>query len=71
MSQLPAGAGHSSGPDLVGRKVKRWVCMGGNFAGSPPRDDLKLGNVTGDTKVVLRMKGGEVKSVDAMFGFSF
>jgi hypothetical protein len=33
--------------------------------------DLKLGSVTGDTKVVVRLKGGEVKSVDAMFGFSF
>jgi inosine-uridine preferring nucleoside hydrolase len=43
--QLPAGAGHSSGPDIIGRKVKRLVCMGGNFLGSPPKDDLKLGNV--------------------------
>jgi hypothetical protein len=33
--------------------------------------DLKLGSVTGDTKVVVRLQGGEVKSVDAMFGFSF
>jgi hypothetical protein len=33
--------------------------------------DLKLGAVTGDTKVVVRLQGGEVRSVDAMFGFSF
>ncbi|MGV3660559.1 MAG: DUF4185 domain-containing protein [Prosthecobacter sp.] len=33
------------GTDLIQRKVARWVCMGGNFIGSPPRDDLKLGNV--------------------------
>lgn len=33
------------GPDLVKRKVKTWVCMGGNFVGSPAHDDLKLGNV--------------------------
>ena len=33
------------GPDLVRRKVKLFVCMGGNFVGSPARDDLKLGNV--------------------------
>jgi len=33
------------GPDLVKRKVRVWVCMGGNFVGHPPKDDLKLGNV--------------------------
>lgn len=33
------------GPELVRRKVKTYVCMGGNFVGSPARDDLKLGNV--------------------------
>ena len=33
------------GTDLVRRKVLRWVCMGGNFIGKPPEDDLKLGNV--------------------------
>jgi hypothetical protein len=33
--------------------------------------DLKLGKATGDSKVVVKLKGGEVKSVDAMFGFSF
>ncbi len=33
------------GPDLVRRKVKEWVCMGGNFIGKPAKDDLKLGNV--------------------------
>ncbi len=43
--QLPASDGHLSGPDLVRRKVKTWVCMGGNFIGLPPKDDLKLGNV--------------------------
>ncbi len=43
--RLPAGDGHVSGMDLIRQKVKSWVCMGGNFVGSPPRDDLKLGNV--------------------------
>lgn len=43
--QLPADGAHPGGVDLVKAKVKRWVCMGGNFVGSPPRDDLKLGNV--------------------------
>jgi len=33
------------GPDLVRRKVRLWACMGGNFIGNPPKDDLKLGNV--------------------------
>jgi len=33
--------------------------------------DLKLGSATADSKVVVRLKGGEVRSVDAMFGFSF
>ncbi|NLF33072.1 MAG: hypothetical protein GX591_19580 [Planctomycetes bacterium] len=32
------------GIELVRRKVSRWVCMGGNFIGSPARDDLTLGN---------------------------
>lgn len=41
----PASEGKKSGPDLVRAKVLRWVCMGGNFIGSPPQDDLKLGNV--------------------------
>jgi hypothetical protein len=43
--QLPATKGHLSGMELVKRKVKMWVCMGGNFIGYPPKDDLKLGNV--------------------------
>ena len=43
--QLPAGEDHVSGIDLVKQKVKVWICMGGNFLGSPPHDDLKLGNV--------------------------
>lgn len=43
--QLPAEEGHASGLELTRRKVKTWVCMGGNFIGSPARDDLKLGNV--------------------------
>jgi hypothetical protein len=42
---LPAEGGDPSGIDLVRRKVRVWVCMGGNFVGDPPRDDLKLGNV--------------------------
>jgi inosine-uridine nucleoside N-ribohydrolase len=43
--QLPADSGHVSGLELARKKVKTWVCMGGNFIGSPARDDLKLGNV--------------------------
>lgn len=43
--QLPAEEGHLSGMELVKRKVRMWVCMGGNFIGYPPKDDLKLGNV--------------------------
>jgi inosine-uridine nucleoside N-ribohydrolase len=33
------------GLDLARAKVTRWVCMGGNFIGDPPKDDLSLGNV--------------------------
>lgn len=43
--QLPAEPGHASGAELARTKVKTWVCMGGNFFGDPPGDDLKLGNV--------------------------
>lgn len=41
---LPADRTHPSGLDLVNRKVRYMACMGGNFVGSPARDDLKLGN---------------------------
>jgi inosine-uridine nucleoside N-ribohydrolase len=43
--QLPEDGTHPSGADLIKRKVKTWICMGGNFVGNPPTDDLKLGNV--------------------------
>jgi inosine-uridine nucleoside N-ribohydrolase len=43
--QLQADGEHPSGLDLIKAKVKTWVCMGGNFIGDPPRDDLALGNV--------------------------
>lgn len=43
--QLSAADGHLSGLELVRKKVKTWVCMGGNFIGTPAKDDLKLGNV--------------------------
>lgn len=43
--QLPAADGHASGIELIKTKVAKWVCMGGNFIGSPAKDDLKLGNV--------------------------
>lgn len=43
--KLPAEDGRLSGMELVKRKVKSWVCMGGNFIGDPPKDDLKLSNV--------------------------
>jgi inosine-uridine nucleoside N-ribohydrolase len=42
---LPSADGHASGLDLIKKKVQKWVCMGGNFIGNPPVDDLKLGNV--------------------------
>jgi hypothetical protein len=37
----PAEGDLPSGRELVERKVKLWVCMGGNFFGRPARDDLK------------------------------
>jgi hypothetical protein len=43
--QLPASDGHPSGLALIQTKVAKWACMGGNFIGHPPKDDLKLGNV--------------------------
>jgi inosine-uridine nucleoside N-ribohydrolase len=42
--RVPAEGERPSGVDLVKRKVKLWVCMGGNFIGKPAKDDLKLGN---------------------------
>lgn len=42
--KLPAEGKLPSGVDIVKRKVRQWVCMGGNFIGHPARDDLKLGN---------------------------
>lgn len=43
--ELPAENGKPSGKELVQRKVTKYVCMGGNFVGSPPKDDLTLDNV--------------------------
>lgn len=43
--QLPAEENRMSGIELVKRKVKTWVCMGGNFIGDPPKDNLELSNV--------------------------
>ncbi|MEZ0263647.1 MAG: nucleoside hydrolase [Phycisphaerae bacterium] len=40
----PAQGDRPSGLDLAKQKVKVWVCMGGNFVGDPPKDDLKLTN---------------------------
>ena len=42
--RLPAAGDRPSGMTLVRQKVKRWVCMGGNFVGRPAADDLALGN---------------------------
>ncbi|MCX6856633.1 MAG: nucleoside hydrolase [Verrucomicrobia bacterium] len=42
---LPATDQHASGIDIVRAKVSQYVCMGGNFIGYPPKDDLALGNV--------------------------
>jgi len=33
------------GTELARAKVAKWICMGGNFIGDPPMDDLALGNV--------------------------
>jgi hypothetical protein len=43
--RLPANDASPCGRDLIEQKVATWVCMGGNFLGNPPQDDLKLGNV--------------------------
>ena len=45
LMQIPTSEGHLSGIDLIQAKVKKWVCMGGNFIGQPAVDDLKLDNV--------------------------
>ena len=45
LMEAPAEGSRPSGLDLIQRKVKSYVCMGGNFIGKPPKDDLKLGNV--------------------------
>lgn len=45
LMEVPAQGDRPSGLDLIRRKVKTYVCMGGNFIGSPAKDDLKLGNV--------------------------
>lgn len=45
LMQLPASEGRVSGVELIRAKVKKWVCMGGNFMGSPPVDNLKFDNV--------------------------
>lgn len=42
--KLPASGNQPSGLDLIRKKVKLWVCMGGNFVGKPAVDDLKLTN---------------------------
>jgi hypothetical protein len=42
--KLAASNKGPSGVELVKSKVKKWVCMGGNFIGHPAKDDLKLGN---------------------------
>ncbi|MSR30525.1 MAG: hypothetical protein EXR99_03370 [Gemmataceae bacterium] len=53
--QLKATAEEPSEIDLVKRKVKLRVCMGGNFIGRPAVDDLKLGNnnITYDNRAAL------------------
>ena len=42
--RVPAEGERLSGAELVQRKVKQWVCMGGNFLGNPVHDDLSKGN---------------------------
>jgi len=43
--RLPAEGELPSGLEIASQKIRLWVCMGGNFVGDPPKDDLKLGNV--------------------------
>jgi hypothetical protein len=50
------------GPELA-RRARLWVCMGGNFVGRPPKDDLKLGNVNFTTE-----KDGALHAVRAWPG---
>ncbi|CAN5575070.1 hypothetical protein BH10PLA1_BH10PLA1_15740 [soil metagenome] len=45
LMKSPASENQPAGIDLVKSKVRLWACMGGNFIGSPAKDDLKLGNV--------------------------
>jgi hypothetical protein len=42
--RLPAAGSLPSGVNVVKRKVREWVCMGGNFIGHPARDNLTLTN---------------------------
>ncbi len=42
--KLPAADGVPSGADVARAKVKEWACMGGNFVGTPAKDDVKLSN---------------------------
>lgn len=46
----PADEFGPAGVELAKKKVREWVCMGGNFVGHPAKDDLKLSNnnFTGD-----------------------
>ena len=46
--------------ELIRNKIRLWVCMGGNFIGMPPKDDLKLGNVNfqRDAESALRVIHG-------------
>jgi hypothetical protein len=42
--ETPADTNALSGMELVRQKIKLWVCMGGNFVGTPARDTLELHN---------------------------
>lgn len=42
--KLPAEGTEPSGLEVARKKVREWVCMGGNFIGRPARDDVKLTN---------------------------
>jgi hypothetical protein len=45
LMELPAEGTRPSGRDLITKKAREYVCMGGNFIGTPPSDNLNLGNV--------------------------
>ncbi len=67
--EQPAVGDKLSGGDLIKKKVVKWVCMGGNFIGYPPKDDLKLGNVNfqRDAEAAFAVMRDWPKEVEVVF----